>query len=149
MIDDNKKYLKSIWRKTKRFGIDLNLQILKISNLTYLKEKIFDMPDIKNNNLIYNPIVVCKLTLEQWKNNKKIGNLPFRDRDNYKLLEDNYIWAVSRGNQRILTALKCDIQYIDGYIFEDLEKTKMFGEKMLKFYNMLCKRYPNKYKYYG
>jgi hypothetical protein len=145
----DKKYLKSLWRKTKRFGINLNLKILKISNLTYLEEEVCYIKDIINNNLMYNPIVVCKMTLEQWKNGKKIGNIPFRNRKNFKLLKDNYIWVVSRGNQRILSALKNNIEYIDGYVFNDMEKTKIFGEKMLKFYNMLTKRYPKKYNYYG
>ena len=42
----DKKYLKALWRKTKRFGINLNLKILKISNLTYLEEEICYIKDI-------------------------------------------------------------------------------------------------------
>ena len=92
-IDDNfdvSKYLQAKWRReTRNFvnhrGFNVPIKVLDISKLTHLDRPGFRVPDVEEKDLMYNPIVVCKMTEEEWAGHR-IGNIPFRDRSLKRLI---------------------------------------------------------------
>lgn len=147
---DLSKYLQAKWRReTRNFnnhrGFNIPIKIFNISKLTHLDRPGFRVPDVDEKHLMYNPIVVCKMTEQQW-NGPRIGNIPFRDRDLKKISEDGYIYCISRGNQRVSSAILQGYEYIDGYLCESMEQTYEFGLLIKEEYESLCREKPNLYR---
>ena len=139
-------YLKARWRKEFRYGFKLKIYKLKIEELTHLHRKNRYIIDIEMGKELLNPIVVCKLTKEQW-NGPVVGNLPFRNKSLAKFLDDGYCYVVSRGNKRIMSTLKMGYEFIDGYVLDNMKDTLILGQKIEDNFFKLARRYPEKYKY--
>ena len=139
------KYLRARWRKEYRYGFKLKIHKLKINELTRLYRKNRYIKDIELGHELLNPIVVCKLTKEQW-NGPIIGNIPFKDKSLAKFLDDGFCYVVSRGNKRIISALKMNYEFIDGYVLENMKDTLVLGEQIENNFFKLARRYPEKYK---
>jgi len=152
-IDDNfdvSKYLQAKWRReTRNFvnhrGFNVPIKVLDISKLTHLDRPGFRVPDVEEKDLMYNPIVVCKMTEEEWAG-QRIGNIPFRDRSLKKVDNEGFIWCISRGNQRVSSAIARGYRYIDGYVTEDMTKCAEFGLLLKEEYESLCKEKPDLYR---
>ena len=147
---DVSKYLQAKWRREIRYfknhrGFKVPIKIFNISKLTHLDRVGFRVPDVDEKHLMYNPIVVCKMTLQQWEG-PRIGNIPFRDRTLKKICDDDYIYCISRGNQRVSSAISQGYEFIDGYLCDTMEETYEFGLKIKEEYESLCIEKPNLYR---
>ena len=144
-------YLQAKWRWSIRqfqgMGFNVPIEVCDITKLTHLDREEFRVPDVEELHLMYNPIVVCKMTLEQWEGPRK-GNIPFRDRSLKKILDDGYIYCISRGNQRVSSAIAVGYRYIDAYVCNTMEETYELGIRIKDEYESLCREKPDKYRNY-
>ena len=147
---DVSKYLQAKWRREMRHfdnhrGFNMPIKIFNIEKLTHLDRPNYRVPDVEEKDLMYNPIVVCKMTEEEWAG-QRIGNIPFRDRSLKKVDNEGFIWCISRGNQRVSSAIARGYRYIDGYVTEDMTKCAEFGLLLKEEYESLCKEKPDLYR---
>ena len=147
---DPSKYLQAKWRREVRYfpnhrGHTCTIEVFEISKLTHLDRPDFRIPDVEEKGLMYNPIVVCKMTEKEWAGSR-IGNIPFRDRSLKKVDNEGFIWCISRGNQRVSSAIARGYRYIDGYATEDMQKCADLGLFLKDEYESLCREQPKRYR---